>query len=147
VQHLTYKLKGNNVPMPSTLVKHLLRVFIPEIIQVGGWAGGWVGPLVGLLGGEGLGLPSLVRPRHCALPCWTVLPVALTNSPLLAAPACLPCLQRRLLPLFPKEFGEYMLAGGWVVWEGVWTGGGLRCQVASTCCSITGKCLHSAVVS
>lgn len=33
VQHLTYKLKGNNVPMPSTLVKHLLRVFIPEIIQ------------------------------------------------------------------------------------------------------------------
>ena len=35
VQHLTYKLKGNNVPMPSTLVKHLLRVFIPEIIQVG----------------------------------------------------------------------------------------------------------------
>lgn len=34
VQHLTYKLKGNNVPMPSTLVKHLLRVFIPEIIQV-----------------------------------------------------------------------------------------------------------------
>lgn len=35
VQHLQYKLKGNNVPMPSTLVKHLLRVFIPEIIQVG----------------------------------------------------------------------------------------------------------------
>ncbi len=34
VQHLTYKLKGNNVPMPSTLVKHLLKVFIPEIIQV-----------------------------------------------------------------------------------------------------------------
>jgi hypothetical protein len=35
VQHLAYKLKGNNVPMPSTLVRHLLRVFIPEIIQVG----------------------------------------------------------------------------------------------------------------
>jgi hypothetical protein len=34
VQHLTYKLRGNNVPMPSALVKHLLRVFIPEIIQV-----------------------------------------------------------------------------------------------------------------
>ncbi|KAL4450201.1 hypothetical protein ABPG77_010870 [Micractinium sp. CCAP 211/92] len=49
VQHLTYKLKGNNVPMPSTLVKHLLRVFIPEIIQ------------------------------------------------------------RRLLPLLPPEFGDYML--------------------------------------
>ncbi|EFN59785.1 hypothetical protein CHLNCDRAFT_56574 [Chlorella variabilis] len=49
VQHLATKLKGNNVPMPSTLVKHLLRVFIPEIIQ------------------------------------------------------------RRILPLFPKEFGEYML--------------------------------------
>lgn len=25
--------QGNNVPMPSTLVKHLLRVFIPELIQ------------------------------------------------------------------------------------------------------------------
>ncbi|KAL4421597.1 hypothetical protein ABPG75_010888 [Micractinium tetrahymenae] len=49
VQHLTYKLRGNNVPMPSTLVKHLLRVFIPEIIQ------------------------------------------------------------RRLLPLLPPEFGDYML--------------------------------------
>jgi hypothetical protein len=49
VQHLQYKLKGNNVPMPSTLVKHLLRIFIPEIIQ------------------------------------------------------------RRLLPLLPKEFGDYML--------------------------------------
>lgn len=53
MQHLATKLKGNNVPMPSTLVKHLLRVFIPEIIQ------------------------------------------------------------RRILPLFPKEFGEYMLTGGW----------------------------------
>ncbi|KAI3429707.1 hypothetical protein D9Q98_005792 [Chlorella vulgaris] len=52
VQHLTYKLRGNNVPMPSALVKHLLRVFIPEIIQ------------------------------------------------------------RRLLPLFPREFGDYMLAAG-----------------------------------
>ena len=51
VQHLQYKLKGNNVPMPSTLVKHLLRIFIPEIIQ------------------------------------------------------------RRLLPLLPKEFGDYMLTG------------------------------------
>ena len=53
VQHLAYKLRGNNVPMPSTLVKHLLRIFIPEIIQ------------------------------------------------------------RRLLPLLPREFGDYMLAGGW----------------------------------
>jgi hypothetical protein len=24
------------------------------------------------------------------------------------------CLQRRLLPLFPREFGDYMLAGGWL---------------------------------
>ncbi|PSC68967.1 hypothetical protein C2E20_7463 [Micractinium conductrix] len=49
VQHLHTKLKGNNVPMPSTLVKHLLRMFIPELIQ------------------------------------------------------------RRLLPLLPPEFGDYML--------------------------------------
>lgn len=33
VQNLSYKLKGNNVPMPSTLVKHLLRIFIPDLIH------------------------------------------------------------------------------------------------------------------
>eukprot|EP00887_Chlorella_sp_A99_P003983 scaffold11.g3983.t1 len=33
VQHLAYKLRGNNVPMPSALVKQLLRIFIPDIIH------------------------------------------------------------------------------------------------------------------
>ena len=32
MQHLTYKLKGNNVPMPSAVVKQLLRFFIGDII-------------------------------------------------------------------------------------------------------------------
>lgn len=67
VQSLAYKLKGNNVPMPSTLVRHLLRVFIPELIQVrnqidssgiemdtaqgrGGWSPGW--PLEGAVAAQ-----------------------------------------------------------------------------------------------
>jgi hypothetical protein len=33
VQHLKHKLQGNNVPMPATLIKHILRVAIPGLIQ------------------------------------------------------------------------------------------------------------------
>lgn len=49
VDKLKYSIKGNNVPMPQTLIKHILRIAIPGLIQ------------------------------------------------------------RRLLNLFPKEFGEYLL--------------------------------------
>jgi hypothetical protein len=49
VDKLKYTIKGNNVPMPQTLIKHILRIAIPGLIQ------------------------------------------------------------RRLLNLFPKEFGEYLL--------------------------------------
>ncbi|KAH7615566.1 hypothetical protein Ndes2526B_g09687 [Nannochloris sp. 'desiccata'] len=49
VDKLKYTIKGNNVPMPPTLIKHILRIAIPGLIQ------------------------------------------------------------RRLLNLFPKEFGEYLL--------------------------------------
>ena len=80
VQHLATKLKGNNVPMPSTLVRHLLRIFIPEIIQVR------------------VGVWQLLVARR------STSPGAQLARPLL--------LQRRILPLFPKEFGEYMLSGG-----------------------------------
>lgn len=33
VENLSYKIFGNNVPMPPTLIKHILRVAIPGLIQ------------------------------------------------------------------------------------------------------------------
>jgi hypothetical protein len=33
VEDLAYSISGNNVPMPSTLIKHILRVAIPGLIQ------------------------------------------------------------------------------------------------------------------
>lgn len=33
VENLSYKISGNNVPMPPTLIKHILRVAIPGLIQ------------------------------------------------------------------------------------------------------------------
>jgi len=33
VEKLKYKIEGNNVPMPPTLIKHILRVAIPGLIQ------------------------------------------------------------------------------------------------------------------
>eukprot|EP00890_Picochlorum_soloecismus_P005506 jgi/Picsp_1/5957/NSC_03313-R1_hypothetical protein CHLNCDRAFT_56574 [Chlorella variabilis] len=33
VEKLRYKIEGNNVPMPPTLIKHILRVAIPGLIQ------------------------------------------------------------------------------------------------------------------
>lgn len=33
VDNLAYKLRGNNVPMPPTLIKHILRIAIPGLIQ------------------------------------------------------------------------------------------------------------------
>jgi hypothetical protein len=33
VEHLRYAIRGNNVPMPPTLVKHILRAAIPGLIQ------------------------------------------------------------------------------------------------------------------
>lgn len=33
VDNLAYKLRGNNVPMPPTLMKHILRIAIPGLIQ------------------------------------------------------------------------------------------------------------------
>lgn len=58
-------------------------------------------------------LPSAVTPAR--------LPGALPQTPPhpAATSSCFirrtfVCLQRRLLPLFPREFGDYMLAGGWL---------------------------------
>lgn len=33
VTHLQHSLKGNNVPMPATLLRHILRLAIPGLIQ------------------------------------------------------------------------------------------------------------------
>lgn len=145
MQHLTYKLKGNNVPMPSTLVKHLLRHFIPDIIQVSrGHAACLLAMQLGRGAGRGGGLGACShrwRGKRSVAACHALQKGAQLvvhgrlNKP---PPACLPAcpralctcthcellcpllgtslpkplggLQRRLLPLFPPEFGDYLLA-------------------------------------
>ena len=58
VTHLRTRLRGNNVPFPDALIKTILRLAIPGLIQrkllgvvpkelgsyllQGGWVGGWV---------------------------------------------------------------------------------------------------------
>lgn len=135
VQSLSYKLRGNNVPMPSTLVRHLLRVFIPELIQVSSSAGG-----VGVAGG-GRAAGQEGRSPHDSPAAPAGMPTINTrpHSAPLFLPPPVPS-QRRLLPLLPKEFGDYMLMGEWglVAERGLvaaprWCGGPWCSDFATTC--------------
>ena len=92
-------------------------------------------------------MPGLLELGHYGVP-GGLCPTQANQPRLLAAPAC-PALPAAPPAAAVSQGVWGVHAGRWVAGslEGVWAGGGLRCQAASTCCSISGTCLHSAVAN